>query len=357
MPNSVINNIVIKGLCAAVPENKIFLMDRASDFEEDSVEKIIKNTGIESVYHVSKKQTASDLAYIAAEKLLNTFKCKKEEIGALFLVTQTPDYSSPATSFVLQHRLGLSKDCICLDINLGCPGYISGLFSIASAMSCSDIKSALLLVAETPSKRISPSDRSLSLLFGDAGTATLLEKGNDTGSSWCFDFKSFGERFRAIMTRGGGYRRLILGAKIGENKNESLKTANETCMDGLEVFYFSTNEVPVFIEKFINDNEIDRCAYDYVVLHQANLMILKQIAKKLGIPLEKIPLALKHFGNTSNTSIPLTLSHMKMSGVTGKKKLLLCGFGVGLSWGIVDLTVDFDYVLTVVRTNNCFIEG
>jgi 3-oxoacyl-[acyl-carrier-protein] synthase-3 len=353
MAKALINNIQISGLACALPENKIISKNRIQDFGQDTIEKIIKNTGVESVFHVSKNQTASDLAFVAADNLLTNLCIDKKEIGALILVTQTPDYCSPATAFVLQHRLGLPENCICFDINLGCPGYVNGLFSLASVMECSDIKKGLLLVAETASKRISPLDRTLALLFGDCGTATLLTKQADN-SLWPFEFRSFGDRYKAIMTRGGGYRHLGISNERLECEDGNIRSKNDTYMDGLEVFYFSTSEVSQFLTEYMTNNHIVEKNLDFFVFHQANLMILKQLAKKLGVPMEKVPTSLRYYGNTSNTSIPLAIGYMKGLEVSGTKNLLLSGFGVGLSWGAVSLPLNFDYVLPIIHTGDFF---
>ncbi len=351
-----INNIAIKGISCALPTTKINSVDRYGDFGKEAVDKIIEKTGVESIYKVSEKQTASDLAYVAAKTLIKNNNIDVNSIGALILVTQTPDYRLPATSFVLQHRLGLSEECLCFDINLGCPGYISGLYTITSIMKNSDVDRGLLLVAETPTKRISPLDRSLSMMFGDCGTATLIEKDNNVNPMF-FRFKSFGERFKKIIIPAGGYRNMNASIERTMWSDGNIRSDYDTYMNGQDVFAFSVLEVPKYINEFMEENNTSQKDYNYIVLHQANQYILKQIGKKIKADLSKIPISMKYFGNTSSTSIPLTLSYLASQEIKGENRFLLSGFGIGLSWGIADICIDTKFILPIIHTNDYFKNG
>lgn len=351
-----IENIAIKGLACALPTIKIASVSRYDDFGKEAVDKIINKTGVESIYKTTEEQTASDLAYVAAKDLLEKKNIDIQSIGALILVTQTPDYRLPATACVLQYRLGLSEECICFDINLGCSGYVNGLYTIASIMRSSDIKKALLLVAETPTKRISPLDRSLSMLFGDCGTATLLEKDNDA-VSMVFKFKTFGERFKKIIVPAGGYRNINASSERVMWADGNIRSDYDTYMNGQDVFSFSITEVPEFIKEFMAEINTSEADYNYFVMHQANQYILKQIGKKLKADSSKIPISMIHYGNTSSTSIPLTLAYLTEQGAKGRLRFLLSGFGVGLSWGSADVVIDIADILPIIFTADHFNEG
>lgn len=351
-----ITGIKINGISCALPNTKINSIDRYNDFGKETVDKIIKKTGVESVYRSHEKQTASDLAFVAAKYLIEKNNVDVDSINILIFITQTPDYRLPSTAYVLQHRLGLSKECLCFDINLGCSGYVSGLYTISSIMKSCDAQIGLLLVAETPSKRISPLDRSLSVMFGDCGTATLIEKDNEA-ESMLFKFKSFGDRFKKIIIPAGGYRNMNISDEKTVGADGNIRSPYDTYMNGQDVFAFSIAEVPKYIIEFLEENHCSQETYDFIVLHQANEYILKQIGKKLKANMSKIPISMKAYGNTSSTSIPLTLSYLNTQFINEKNRFLLCGFGIGLSWSIVDICIDSKNVLPVFNTDDYYEDG
>lgn len=356
MINCLISNIKIAGISCVLPNQKIDAMNRVDTFGEEAVNKIIKKTGVKSIYKSLLEQTASDLAFVAAQKLIESNNIDPDSIGALILVTQTPDYRLPATACVLQHRLGISEDCICFDINLGCSGYVNGLYTISALMKNANIDRALLLVAETPTKRISPLDRSLSMIFGDCGTATLLEA-DEKAEDMTFSFKTFGERFKKIIVPAGGWRNLNASSKRVEWGDGNIRSDYDTYMNGQDVFSFTITEVPTYIQGFMDYLKVEESSYDYFILHQANDYILRQIAKKLKTNVSRVPISMEKYGNTSSTSIPLLLSFLKEKNVAGIKKCLMSGFGVGLSWAATDLTIDFDNVLPVTHSDDFYTEG
>lgn len=352
-----IQGIAIKGISCVIPTKKINSTDRYSDFGEDAVNKIIEKTGVESIYQSSEEQTASDLAFVAAKRLIEEKEIDVSTIGALVLVTQTSDYRLPATAFVLQHRLGLPEECMCFDINLGCSGYVNGLYTLSSIMETSNIDRALLLVAETPSKRISPLDRSLSMIFGDCGTATLLEK-DPTSKPMNFQFKSLGDRFKKIIVPAGAYRNMDASSERIAWGDGNIRSDYDTYMNGQDVFAFSITEVPEFIKKFMSNNSTTQEDYDNIILHQANQYILKQITKRLKADKSKTPLPMVNYGNTSSTSIPLSIAFMKSEqNTSGTKRLLMAGFGIGLSIATLDATVDMSDVLPISHTDDYFEDG
>ena len=354
-----ISGIAIRGISCALPTNRVASIDRYNDFGKEAVDKIIAKTGVESVYKSHEKQTGSDLAFAAAKHLIEKNHIDINAIKILVLVTQTPDYRMPSTAYVLQHRLGMSEECLCFDVNLGCSGYVSGLFAISSILSNSNAQKGLLLVAETPSKRISPLDRSLSMIFGDCGTATLVEK-DSNAKSMIFKFKSFGERFKKIIVPAGGYRNMHSPTERVMWDDGNIRSDYDTYMNGQDVFAFSILEVPKYIKGFLEENCCSQGNYDYIVLHQANEYILRQIGKKLKADLSKIPISMKEYGNTSSTSIPLTLSYLKSQSIkreNSEKRFLLSGFGIGLSWSIADVCMETKYILPVIHTDDYYEDG
>jgi 3-oxoacyl-[acyl-carrier-protein] synthase III len=358
MAKGIFKGILIKGIACAVPNNKKDIKFWYKKFGKESVDKFVKMTGINSIYRSYEKQTASDLAFVAAKQLLQHKKINPKNIGALIFISQGPDYRIPATAFVLQHRLSLPEDCLCFDVNLGCSGYIYGLNIVASLMKQSNIKKALLLVGDTPTKNISSEDKSTAMLFGDSGAATLLERSENTTDEMLYHFRSDGNRFKALIRLAGAYRNMNVTKERVLWADGNVRSYYETYMSGTDIFIFSITEVPKLIKEFLLENNKVVTDYDNFIFHQANFYILKQIAKKVKIPFEKMPISMDRYGNTSVTSIPLTLAD-QYGGYTdsGIKNIFMCGFGVGLSWGVVTAKIKIKDILPLITTDDYFKDG
>ncbi|WP_279010313.1 3-oxoacyl-ACP synthase III family protein [Synergistes jonesii] len=343
-----IKDIKISAVTATVPLQYIPTDSCKPDLGEETIEKFKKMSGILGHYLAVNSQTASDLCFAAAKEIIYKKNIRIEDIGALIFVTQTPDYNVPATSCVLHYRLGLSKDCIAFDVNLGCSGYVNGINILSSIISCSNIKYALLLAGDTQAKEKSRKiklnvDNSFKLLFGDAGTATLLERCDGAAP------------IDAVMrTDGSGFRNIIRPYNQWRNPDMPEKKI----MDDIAVFNFTIAEVPKILKEFMAEHGTTPNDYDDLVLHQANFYILKQIAKRTGFSIEKMPISLDLYGNTSSASIPLTL--VKKYGEINDGRMirpLMCGFGVGLSWGVVSAEVNVDDILPVIHSDEFFDDG
>lgn len=324
-----IQNVSIKGISAAVPkciESNLAL----ENYNQLELQKLIDTIGITERRIATKNQCASDLCIAAAEKLITDLNWKRDDIELLIFVTQTPDYILPGSSSIIQHKLGLNEKCMCLDLNQGCAGYVYGLSVISAMMSAAKLKSALLLVGDTITKSISKSDNSLRPLFSDAGTATLLNLNENATTSY-FNTYSEGKNFDSIIIPNGGYRNKY---SILDEEQLNVDSNNYLTMKGLDVFNFTLKKVIPNIEQLLEVFEINKDEIDNYIFHQANLLILKSLSKKLDINFGNLPTSLNDFGNTSSASIPLTLlTAMSENNLITNKKLLLCGFGVGLSIG------------------------
>ena len=358
MAKGIIENIAITGISCAVPAQVRDADYWYEKFGQEAVDRFVKMTCVKRVCQSVQEQKASDLAYVAAINVLEKKKVPPESIGAIVFVSQGPDYILPATAYVLQHRLGVPRNSICLDINLGCSGYVYGVMIAASLMNSSNTDKALLLVGDTSTRGSSPDDKSAAMLFGDSGSATLLEKQPDCQSPLIYHMRSDGHRFKAIIKPAGAYRNL------GMPKERTLWTVDgnvrsdyETYMNGVDVFAFSITEVPKLMKAFWQYTNTTADDYDCYAFHQANLAILNQIARKVKIPLEKMPVTLDNFGNTSVTSIPLTLSDTYGSETEGVTSVMMCGFGIGLSWGIVSAKIKKSDISPVLFSNDYFSEG
>lgn len=273
----------------------------------------------------------------AAEKLVEDLAWDKSEIDALIFVTQTPDYILPATACIIQDRLGLPKTCFAQDISLGCSGWVYGLSTITSMMMAGDIRKGLLLCGDakqrTPRGNEDP-------LFGHAGTVTALEF-SEGAPELLISLGTDGSGYADIITPDGGARNGITQESFQEEIIDG-RTYNrlEGRMNGMNVFSFAISRAPKEIKSMAKLQGIAPEDYDYIVFHQANKFMIDFIVKKLKVDTQKVPMCLKHFGNTSSASIPLTIVTEMNDVCFDQLKLISCGFGVGLSWGTASFTLD-----------------
>jgi 3-oxoacyl-[acyl-carrier-protein] synthase III len=328
------SNVKIAGISSCVPRN-IIRISEYNWIKKKLREKMIETTGIIEKRHVNKGTTTSDLCVIAAEKLLEELKWDRNEIDILVFVSVTPDYVSPSTSNILQHKLGLSKNTLCIDINQACSGYVYGLSVISKFISVENRK-GLLLVGDVNSYRISYRDKTTYPIFGDAGTATAIEYCEQTNANLFFNLKSDGSGYSDIIIKDGGVRNFFNKDSLKFKKYEEgiIRQDIHTSMDGLNVFKFALREVPSSILETLDFASSSINDVDYFILHQANALINKSICKILNIDHSKAPNSLDKYGNTVSASIPLTIvSELNFQAATENLKFLVAGFGAGLSWG------------------------
>lgn len=337
-----LDNIKIVGLCTAMPKHCESVLE--SQYETESVRKRFSAlTGIENRRLCNQDQYTSDLAFAAAQRLLSELGWDRNKIDILIFVTQTPDLSIPATACVLQHRLGLSHECSAFDVNQGCAGYPYGLHIAGSQLKKNGPSRALVLVGDTSGKPNIPSRAALvAPIFGDAVTATALEWSADAPPMY-FKFGTDGSGWDFIMSlRPGGNPPLTKQNFLFEElKDGQIKVAANFRMKGEDVFNFSTAVVPKEIEKLLGYCQQKTDEVDYFIFHQANKMINETIRKRLKLDSNKVPSSLARFGNTSSASIPVTMQSCCREDLTNKSlKLILCGFGVGLSWASIFCQTD-----------------
>ncbi|HRP54737.1 ketoacyl-ACP synthase III [Agriterribacter sp.] len=328
-------HVAVKGISACVPGNSIKNADNTF-FSLNEINAFINNVGVEELRVSETEVCTSDLCVAAAQKLLEELDVDKNDIGILVFVSQSPDYYFlPNTACIIQDKLQLNKETLAFDVPLGCSGYVYGLNLIASYLSSGQMKKGLLLVGDTASKIPNPRDKSSSMLFGDAGTATIMEY-DERSEGIYFHMATDGSGYKAIIVPEGGFRNRFSNKSLTEYKNDEglIRTPNSLHLDGFDVFSFGISEAPKTCKKLMEHLNITNNDIDYAVFHQANRMMNEKIRKKLSLPENKVPYSLKHFGNTSSASIPLTMvTEMREDLRKKTNRLLLCGFGVGLSWG------------------------
>ncbi len=345
MANGVLKNVEIKGIACAVPNHIVNNEEFFGVFGEESVKKFINMTGVKTRRVAIDEQCASDLCYVAAKNLMERLNWEASTIDALIFITQTPDYAVPATACVLQYRLGLSEECIAFDINLGCSAYVYGLWQAATMISTQNLNRVLLLVGDTSNFGINPCDSATAMIFGDGGTATALEKTEGK------DITYF------LKTKGSGYKCIMVPAGHARSRSQTImdKSQYELAMNGADIFNFTITDVQKSLADFMTENSIGKNDVDMYVFHQANLFIIKHLTKKLGIPTEKVPISIDRYGNTSGESIPLTLVDALGSEQSDDTiKLVLCGFGVGLSYGGIYLEMKKSACIPMIYTNYYF---
>lgn len=334
----------IAGIASALPSRIIDNQKDIKNFPPEDIAKIIASTGVEQRHVVTEEQCTSDLCFCAATNLMQELGWEKESIDVLIFISQTPDYPLPPTSCALHSRLGLSKHCVAFDVNLGCSGYVYGLWQAACFLVSHAAKRVLLLVGDTISRISAPDDRSVALLFGDAGTATALEY-SDTASLMHFDLGTDGSGYDKLIVPAGGFRTphsTTTDTRSLREQNNSRSDA-DLYMNGAEIFAFTLREIPQLIQSVMLKASWEMEQVDAFVLHQANLFMLNHIAKRLKIPEQKLLLSLKKYGNTSSASIPLTLTDQySKQKLSEPQRLILAGFGVGFSWAGVSLILDTD---------------
>lgn len=344
MLSKIFQNVAITGISCAVPSKIVKAEEYIDRFGERAVERFVEGTGIKERRVSILKQTASDLCFVAAEKILEHKNIDRNEIDACIFITQFPDYKIPSTAYVLHHRLNLKQDCLVFDINLGCAAFVNGIYILAGMIESGTIDKALLLIGDIDHEYKNDEDITFSMMFGDAGSAVLIERGE-------------GSVYGMIRSDGSGFRTILTpkpGARFPKQSDEPLKKT----MSGEDTFLFTITKVPKLFKEFYSTFGFEKESFDYYILHQANQMIVNQIAKKLKIDSDRFPLSLDRYGNTDGASIPLTIVDLKQKkDIKDKYRFITSGFGVGLSWGIVSFDINSEDILPITETDDYYAEG
>lgn len=340
----------ITGVAACVPKNISRNDSLGGLIPPEEVEKVINNIGIVEKRFVSEGTTPSDLCFEAANRLLDDMEIDRSTIDMVLFMSQSPDHKIPATSPLLQTRLGLSKTTACMDLSLACSGYVYSLSTAFAFASQEGINRVLVLDGETFSRIVSPKDKVNAPLYGDAGTATLIEKG-DFGTAQ-FTLYTDGSGQDAIKITAGGARCPATPQSVVSQEREegNFRTDHEVYMDGMEVFNFTLRVVPTSVKEALTLSENTNDSIDHFIFHQANKFMIDFFVKKLKINPEKVPISLNTFGNVSSATIPLTIASRMKDALEGQhKKVLLSGFGAGLSWATAVLDLNQCHVSDLVE--------
>lgn len=312
-----LTGIDIRAITAALPKTRLAMASLATHYGETEVKRIIESTGVASV-RVAEQLRTSDLCTAAARHLLDESGTPAADIEALVVVTQTPDDFMPGVATTVHERLGLVRTCLTFDLNYGCPGFVYGLFQAAMLVRAG-LKNVLLCVGDVTTKLIKPGDRHLQAVFGDAAGAALVSTGSDHID---FLFDSDGS--------GKSYLQTPMHYAVSSSQAAVVEHLQ---MNGSEVMTFALSQVPRMVKELLQQSGLGPADIDVAFFHQANLLMLTYLKKLLGFTSEQWITDLAETGNTGPASIPLLISRFQETSATAFNKVMLCGFGIGLSVG------------------------
>lgn len=348
MAKAVFNKVKISGVVTVVPTHQIDIESEMDYYDDDSkIQRLKEIVGIRTRRIVSPKTTPADLCEVAARRLIEGMRVDVSTIDAIICVLDFPDYKCPPTSFVLHGKLELPETCMAFDITHGCAGYVYGLHVASSLIESGACRKVLMLVGDTKTRTIDIRDRVCAPLFGDGAAATLIEFDETAERSW-FVLGAVGKQFDKIIIPAGGARLPLSEDTAREIRDErgNVRTLENFTMNGGDVFKFTISKVPHNIKEVFTLSELSPDDIDFAIFHQANKSIIENIASRVGFKdLNKVPSkTLTRFGNLAVASVPSVLNEQLSSELnTSKKRILMCGYGVGLAYASAILTLDNIY--------------
>lgn len=330
-------NKKISGILTVLPAREVAFEDEICNYNFSTAKslKLKMAMGYNKHRIVEEGVCVSDLCCYGLTYLFDHSLLKREEIDALILVTQSPDYFMPPTSNIVQGRLGLKHDMICMDVNQGCAGFILGLIQAFMLLEQPAIQKVVLLNADVLSRKVSKRDRNSNPLIGDGASVTVIEKSADDQIIYG-SIKMDGSRAEALIIPAGGFREFssVETSEMKEDANGNFRSKENLVMKGDEVFNFVQTEVPPMIEALLKTAKIAKDEVDYYMFHQPNRFMLQKLADKIGVSRDKMPNNIvENFGNASGVTIPTNIT-FNINERLLKEEILVClsGFGVGLTW-------------------------
>lgn len=325
--------VFIKALSYYLPQRIVTNEELVKEFPEWSVDKVAQKVGVDSRHLADSNETAGDMAEKAAKILLNEYNINPKDIDFVLLCTQSPDYFFPSTACILQDRLGIPTSAGAFDYNLGCSGCIYGMAVAKGLIAAGIAKNILLLTAETYNKYLHPQDKSNRSIFGDGAAACLISTEG---------FAKIGEF--SLGTDGSGYDKLIIATgasrcprptgKHIEDDDGHTRYDDYLYMDGSGIFNFTLDAVPIMMKDILEKNNLEKDQIDYYVFHQANKFMLNTIRKVCVLPKDKFYVNLSETGNTVSSTVLIGLKDcLNNNTINAGDKVMVTGFGVGLSWG------------------------
>ena len=330
-----------------LPEDTLTNDELSSLFPEWSPEKILKKTGVETRHISAANETAVDMAEKAARKLFEESGVSKDSVDFVILCTQSPDYYLPTSACIIQDRLGINEKSGAFDFNLGCSGYVYGLGIAKGLIESGQAKCILLLTSETYTKYLHPDDKSCRTIFGDGAAASIISSGKQEGGFNAridkITYRTIGSHFQSLIVENGCSRNPKKGetSDIKDEEGAYVRNADNLFMDGRDIFDFSAHAVPEVIDENIKVNCLEKEDIDLFVFHQANAYMLNFVKMRAKLPSDKVVVDLKNLGNTVSSTIPIALCRRNIENpIERGAKVMLCGFGVGLSVGAVTMSFE-----------------
>lgn len=323
----------IKAISYYLPEKVVTNEDLVKEFPEWSVEKVAQKVGVDSRHVAAENETAGDLAEKAAQRLFEEYEIDPKAIDFLMLCTQSPDYFLPSTACVLQDRLGIPTSAGAFDYNLGCSGCIYGMAMAKGLIAAGIANNVLLLTAETYNKYLHPSDKSNRSIFGDGAAACLISTDGfaEIGE---FSLGTDGSGANNLIVKTGAARKKEATGKYIEDEEGHIWYDDYLYMNGGNIFNFTLEAVPDMMKEILEKNGMEKDQIDYYVFHQANKFMLNTICKVCVLPKDKFYVNLTTTGNTVSSTVLIGLKDCLDSGIVKDgDKVMISGFGVGLSWG------------------------
>jgi len=343
MAKSVFNGVRIAGVAGAVPGQRVDNLTDHLFLPEADRKKIVALTGVNGYRRAPEGVCTSDLCHTAATALFDGLGRQPDQIDAVVFATMTPDYRIPSTACVLQDRLALPQSVVAYDVNMGCSGFIVGLYNACALIKGAGLRRVLVLAGDTQTKLCHDEDKTVVFIMGDAGTATIVESDPDAGDI-VMEVRTDGSRFESLYVPAGGFRRPSTAEtrEVRERADGGLRSDDDLVMNGMEIFKFAVSDVVKTISGFMEEEQLSAENVKSLFLHQANKFMNDKIGKKLGFSPDQVPYTIQSFGNTGSASIPMTIASHFSSGDDAEAggRAVMCGFGVGLSWGVAtaDLT-------------------
>lgn len=323
----------IKAISYYLPERVVTNEELLKEFPEWSVDKVAQKVGVDSRHIAAENETAGDMAEKAARKLFEEYNINPKEIDFLMLCTQSPDYFLPSTACILQDRLGIPTTAGAFDYNLGCSGCIYGMAMAKGLIAAGIAKNVLLLTAETYNKYLHPSDKSNRSIFGDGAAACLIST-EGFAKIGEFVLGTDGSGANNLIVKTGAARQKTATGEFVEDDEGHVWYDDYLYMNGGAIFNFTLDVVPAMMVQILEKNQIEKDQIDYYVFHQANKFMLNTIRKVCFLPKDKFHVNLANTGNTVSSTVLIGLKECMENGTIKKgDKVMVSGFGVGLSWG------------------------
>lgn len=329
----------INTIAYALPEATLDNETLAGLYTGWTPEKILNKTGVATRRIAAEGETAVDLAEQACRKLFDA-GVAPGSVDFLLMCTQSPDYHLPSSACILQHRLGLSKACGATDFDLGCSGYVYGLAFAKGLMAAGVASNILFVTADTYTKYVHPMDKSVRTIFGDGAAATFLTA-SDTEKVGAFSLGTDGSGAQTLVVPTGCARepRTAESAREETDRYGNTRSRDNLYMNGQSIYRFSLRVVPQTVDEALAKNGLSREDIDLYVFHQANTFMLEALRREMNLPQEKFYINMEDIGNTVSSTIPIALARAEAEGRLARgMKVLLAGFGVGLSWGATVVT-------------------